>query len=269
MRRALALLVALTASVPLRAETPDRAITGLTGKWGAHSSWFSAPHLSSGGHLVVNATEEFLLAGRSAKKSALQELADSWRGLLAGQAPAAVMIEVRGEVLGALWLAGPPDKSGKSRLSLVDRWDDTSFPWLSEAAQRDRWFLFAGGQSVSGGDIGSSTGFNLRLGTTLFHNRYDLAFLFNKTSTGPTPKVKANAYGVVGRALFRRSAHWGYNVGGQVTMISGSGSNEDKQLSAVAGVNMYEGRGSWDLSLTMGDEGSRTLVLGYSLFLTR
>jgi hypothetical protein len=209
-----------------------------------------------------------MLALPAQKKQALEDLADTWTHMARpGVVP--LYIDVHWAYGGWLWEVVDTKSVGEKKLRLVDQWDDATAPWTAETSLRDRWFFFAGGQSVFGGDVGSSSGFNLRLGTTLFKNRYDLAFLFNKTSTGPSPKVKATALGFIGRMLFRGPGHWGYNVGGQLTSLSASGASADRQLSAVGGLNYYQGHGAWDMSLTLGDEGSRTLVLGYSIFFDR
>ncbi len=257
-------LTLLAPALPLRA-SPDMA--ALRDAWDKHASYFAEPALGGAGQLRVKATDAFLGARLPEKKAALAELAADWRRASPGDP---LLMEVRWRYGGWIWRGKRDPKTGRERVSLVDRWDDGSFPWVQESSPWGKWFLFLGGQAVSGGDIGSSHGFNVRLGTTLFRDRYDAAFTFNSTSTGPAPKVKLTSLGALGRALFRvPDTHWGYNLGGGITVISGPGFDTENEFNVVGGLNLYQRGGSWDLSLNLGDEGTRTLVLGYSLFLNR
>jgi hypothetical protein len=265
MKRPALVLSLLAAGAALHA-APDTA--ALQKAWGKHSSHFHGPTVGGAGQLRVTATEVFLEARPADKHKALEELAASWR---AAGAADPLLIEVRWRYGGWLWRGKNGGKGGRETVALVDRWDDGSFPWVQNSAF-GKWFLFLGGQSVSGGGLGSSSGFSLRIGSTLFRDKYDVAFTFNRTSTAnkPNPDIELTALGVLGRALFRvPGKNWGYNLGGSVTRISGENFDTENELSLLAGLNYYQRAGTWDLSLNLGDEGSRTLVLGYSIFLTR
>lgn len=242
-------------------------LASLHASWGKHADYFQGPTVGGAGQLRVTATEIFLEANTTGKKQALEELAASWRNVSAADP---LLLEVRWRYGGWVWRGKRDAKTGREKVTLVDRWDDGSFPWVQESSVWGRWFLFMGGQSVSGGGIGSSSGFNLRLGTTLFRDKYDVAFTFNRTSTGPSPKIELTAIGALGRALFRvPDTNWGYNIGGSVTTISGERFKTENELSLLGGLNYYQPTGTWDLSLNLGDEGTRTLILGYSIFLNR
>lgn len=272
MKRPALLLGALLAAAPLlaapAAKPSSDGTAALRADWAKHEAWFANPRLGPSKQLRVDATDDYLETRGVDKKRALEELAAAWRSRgTAGAEP--FMLEVRWPYGGWIWEARRDAKSGREKLTMVDRWEDAGFPWIYEAATQDKWFLFLGGQSVSGGSIGSSSGFNARFGTTLLRGKYDVAVTFNRTSTGPTPKIELNAFGLMGRALFRKSDEWGYNIGGQIVAISGENLETENQVSALFGLNLYQGNGTWDLTLNLGDEGSRTLILGYSIFLSR
>ncbi len=217
----------------------------------------------------MEATRDFLETPPLRKKRILEEVSSDWlRAFEATKAsrPELLLAEITWARGGWLWQVRRDEKTGEARMRLVDQWDDTRLPAMLDAVRKDKWFLFLGGQSVSGGKVGSSVGFNMRLGTTLFRDKYDLSFLFNKTSTGPEPKTKATAYGVLGRRLFRLPNQWGYNLGGQITAIKSSGFKAENEVGAVGGINYYLPKGTWDITLSLGDEGTRTLVIGYSIF---
>jgi hypothetical protein len=264
------ILAWLAAAPAMTLEAADPVLARLQAQSSAYQENFSNPTRAALGHLQVTARDSFLALPPGQKKDALMSLAAAWVQALqeAGPAAAPVLLEVRWDHGGWLWLARTREGGGVQKVALLDRWDETG-PAPLAAAASGRWFFFLGGQSVSGGDLGSSSGVNVRLGTTLLKDRYDLSFLFNRTSTGPSPKTKATALGVVGRMLFRLPGPLGYNVGAQIVTIRATDAEDDKQASLVAGLNYYQSRGAWDLSLALGDEGDRTLVIGYSFYLTR
>jgi hypothetical protein len=263
------LLAAAALVLPLRAALAAPDLASLRSAWGKHEDSFSSPAAGPAGQLTVTATEAFLESGAEDRNAALESLAADWRKA-SPEDP--LLLEVRWRYGGWLWRGKRDAKTGRERVALVDRWDDAAFPWVQDAQARGKWFLFFGGQSMSGGGLGTSAGFNARVGTTFFRDRYDAAFTFNRsaTDTGAGPKIKLTAVGFLGRALFRvPDTSWGYNLGGGVTVISGSNFDTENEVSALAGLNYYQQRGTWDVSLNFGDEGTRTLILGYSLFLNR
>jgi hypothetical protein len=254
----------LAVAVVAHAET-DRA--SLQAAWGKHASSFTDPVVGGAGHLRVTATEKFLKANPTRKKEALEKLAAAWRQ---ASPKDPLLLEVRWRYGGWLWRGERGRTVGRERVSLVDRWDDASFPWIQESSPWGKWFLFVGGQGLSGGDTSPSSGFNVRIGTTLYRDKYDVAFTFNQTFTGSTPNTELTAVGIIGRALFRvPKTNWGYNIGGGATVLGGRNFDIENQFNLLGGLNYYQLKGTWDLSLNLGDEGVRTLILGYSVFLSR
>ncbi len=57
----------------------------------------------------------------------------------------------------------------------LDSWSDKALPLGPNSQNGGRWFGFFGIQSMGGGDFPSSS-MNLRVGSTLFKNQYDLAY---------------------------------------------------------------------------------------------
>jgi hypothetical protein len=262
-------LLAGAVSAPA-AEKPDAPLERLRAVWSPHASFFADPQVGWSGQLRVKATDGFLGARPSERSRALEGLAESWRSARPEEAGRDALLEVRWDHGGWLWRSRLDAKSGRENLSLVDRWDDGELVWMQESSSQGKWFLFLGGQSVSGGQVGSSSGLNVRLGSTLFRDKYDAAITFNQTSTGQNPKIKLQSVGFLGRALFRvPNTALGYNLGGQIASISGENFETEQELSLLAGLNYYMSKGAWDLALNLGDEGTRTLVVGYSIFLNR
>jgi hypothetical protein len=169
-----------------------------------------------------------------------------------------VVVELAGE--GELWAV----KEG--RASRLDAWSDEHMRSGPKARRTGRWFASFGMQSMGGGDYPSST-MNLRFGSTLYKNRYDLAVSYDYSKPRDSELARA-ALGLVGRALLPLSRHGGWNIGAQLSSVDNYGVEETK-IGLVTGLNVYLPRGSFDITLNLQDKGAYGLLAGYTVFITK
>jgi len=175
-----------------------------------------------------------------------------------GRTDGQMAVELDGD--GELWRI----KDGKA--ARLDVWSDSSLPLAHGAARTGRWFATFGMQGMSGGDYPSGT-INLRLGTTLYRNRYDAAVSYDYYKLRDALEGRTSL-GLVGRALIPLSAHGGWNIGGQLSSVDNYG-KKSGSIGVVTGLNVYLPGGSFDLTLNLRDKGGYGLLAGYTIFLTR
>ncbi len=156
------------------------------------------------------------------------------------------------------------DKNNK--VKLLNRWSDEKLYFGDENRNKGRFFGFIGGQIMSGGDYPSS-GLNLRIGTMLYKNKYDVAFVYdvNKLNDFETDN---KSMGIIGRALFPLSKHSGWNIGGQIMNNNYSG-DKSTNIGLVSGINIYLPQGSFDMSFNFQEKGVYGLMFGYTVFVSR
>lgn len=148
----------------------------------------------------------------------------------------------------------------------LDAWSDARIRLEEKAPRTGRWFASLGMQSMAGGDHPSAT-LNMRLGSTLYKDRYDLAFSYDYSKPRDS-LLSRTSFGLVGRALLPLSRHGGWNVGAQVSGVNNYGV-EETRIGAVAGLNVYLPRGSFDITFSLQDKGDYGLLAGYTVYLTR
>jgi len=161
---------------------------------------------------------------------------------------------------GELWAI----KNGQA--SKMDSWSDRSLPLNERSSNKGRWFGSFGLQRMGGGDFSASS-MNLRVGSTLFQNRYDLAWTYDYYKPAESLTYRANM-GLMARKLMPISRYGGWNVGAQISMLNDYGVRSG-MLGLVTGLNIYLPRGSFDITLQFQDEGAYGLLLGYTVHLTR
>lgn len=176
----------------------------------------------------------------------------------------------------ALGLAGPVavelDGGGElwevkeSRVVKLDAWSDRNIYLGPKARRTGRWFASFGMQSMGGGDYPSAT-MNLRLGTTLYKDRYDAAVSYDYSKPQDS-ELSRSSLGLVGRMLMPLSRHGGWNLGAQVSSSDNYGV-KTTAVGLVTGLNVYLPRGSFDISFTLRDKGAYGLMAGYTVHLTR
>lgn len=164
------------------------------------------------------------------------------------------------DAAGELWTI----KNGEAEK--LDVWSDRSTPLAHGSLKPGRWFASFGMQGMSGGDYPSGT-INLRLGTTLYKNRYDAAVTYDHYKLRDALDGRTSL-GLVGRALLPLSPHGGWNIGAQVSSMDSYG-NKTSSIGLVTGLNVYLPGGSLDLTLNLRDKGGYGLMAGYTIFLTR
>lgn len=185
-------------------------------------------------------------------------------------------------VLNAWYAAAPAKKEGlavvelngggelwtvkEGRAAKLDAWSDKQIYLGPKARRTGRWFASFGMQSMGGGDYPSST-MNLRLGTTLYKNRYDAAVSYDYGK--PRDAVLSrSSLGLVGRMLMPFSRRGGWNLGAQLSSSDNYGL-KTTAAGLVTGLNVYLPSGSFDISFTFRDKGAYGLLAGYTVFLTR
>lgn len=224
------------------------------------SQAFSAARLSSQEQLILEATDVFISSAPKRRAWVTEALAE-WKRQLDGagipeEQPLAV---VAWKGAGSLW------SLRQGRAALLEEWADERPVVSGDRLGAGRFFGFLGGQVTRGGDFDSS-GFNARLGSTLFQNHYDMALTFAYATVG---SVDARSFGILGRALFPLSPGVGWNTGVQVSRFDPSSGDSISTLSAVAGLNFYLPGGSFDVTLQAGNNNTYGFLAGYTVFFTQ
>lgn len=223
-------------------------------------SLFSGAALSAQNLLMLRATDKYAGlpdSGRSAQASGA--LID-WRKELRPDIPSNLMLSVKWKDGGELWLmkyAGP---------ARIDSWSDGRLSFSPGEPGKNRFFGYLGGQIMRGGDMDTVSAFNGRLGTTLFGNRCDAAVIYGHSKAG---SFGVSSYGLTGRALFPLTGHVGWNLGGSFTRSAPSEGGAENSLAALGGINFYLPGGSFDITASAGNHSMYSLLVGYTLYLTR
>jgi hypothetical protein len=135
-----------------------------------------------------------------------------------------------------------------------------------KTSQAGRWFASFGMQGMSGGDYPSGA-INMRLGSTLYKNRYDVALTYDYYKLRDALEGRTSL-GLVARALMPVSPYGGWNIGAQLLSVNNYGVRQGT-LGIVAGINVFLPRGSFDITLNLQDQGNYGLLAGYTVFITR
>jgi hypothetical protein len=213
---------------------------------------FEGSRVNAAGAVYLKAAKTYYELNAGEKAAAVAAAA----GVLGLEKPVAVELDGGGE----LWNV----KEG--RAMKLDAWSDRNIYLGPKARRTGRWFASFGMQSMGGGDYPSST-LNLRLGTTLYKDRYDAAVSYDYSK--PRDAVLSrSSLGLVGRMLIPLSRHGGWNLGAQVSSSDNYGV-KTTAVGLVTGLNVYLPRGSFDISFTLRDKGAYGLMAGYTVFLTR
>ncbi|MEK6628672.1 MAG: hypothetical protein AABY53_08595 [Bdellovibrionota bacterium] len=220
------------------------------------SSAFSNVELSKQQELELSATDLYRSSTPEQKKASVNEALKGWQE---------TEIEKKDQLASVVWSGGGELWSVQNnKITKVGEWSDSQLHFSQTTPPHGRLFAFFGGQMVQGG-VADVTGFNARIGSTLFKNRYDLAVSLSYASIKTTPSVNTNSLGVVGRALFPLSERVGYNLGGQLVRTE-IDSTPTTTPGAVAGLNFFIPTGSFDVTVSTLDAGRWSLLAGYTLF---
>ena len=216
-------------------------------------SEFEGSRVNTSGLVYLKASSSYKNLSAAAKAAAVAKAASAL-----GHATRQLAVELDGA--GELWSVN----SGK--VLELESWSDKTLPLGPGSNRMGRWFASFGMQSMGGGDSPSST-LNMRLGSTLYKNRYDLALSYDYSKPRDSLLSRASL-GVVGRALMPLSRHGGWNIGVQLSSYNNYGvKTSDSGL--VTGLNVYLPRGSFDITLSLRSKGAYGLLAGYTVFLTR
>jgi len=243
-----------------RAHASGREQTLADLRKGLNPAAFSGARLSAQDQLILDATDLFISSGPKQKAWMTEALTRWQEGLKAeGAASRQVLAVTSWKDAGSLWTL----RDGKA--VILEQWSDDHPVYTGERNGTGRWFGFLGGQIVRGGDEDVS-GFNARLGSTLFQNHYDTALMFGYASVG---SVSSKTFGVLGRALFPLNETTGWNVGAQVSRFIPSTGDAQSTLSLLAGLNFYLPGGSFDVTLQAGNNSTYALLVGYSFYISQ
>ncbi len=209
------------------------------------------------GVIHLNAGDKYLKQKKGERALELEPVLASAKSVLAKNT---LSVDYTGG--GELW-----SLDEKGRASALDTWSDMNLNVNSKIQTRGRIFGYIGGQLMRGGDY-PSKGFTARLGTTLFQGRYDASVSYSHNSFDDIDNSGSNSVGLAGRALFRYTKKIGLNIGGQINRVSYNGYS-DWSPGLMGGVNIYTPTGSVDVTLNYGEYGSKSLQLGYTVFISK
>ena len=256
----LAVLAVMALSLPAAAADRRQALETIRPL--LDTAAFSGADLSAQDQLVLKAADKYSSMPASARAARTSGALLEWKNALGSDAPAALMLSVRFNGGGELWLLKP---SGPAK---IDEWSDTRLPFTPEQPNTDRFFGYIGGQYMrGGGSAGNTTGFNGRLGKTFMNGRYDAALLYGYLKLGSD--YSSSSYGLTGRALFPWTDHVGWNVGGSLTRSAPSPGDAVTSLGVLGGINFFLPGGSFDVTALIGNHSTYSLLIGYTLYLTR
>lgn len=213
-------------------------------------SAFAGAEVNSGGVLRLKSTDAYLKLKEDARKTAVEGQAKAHSGT------AVAVVEYQGN--GELWTV-----AGSSAV-LADSWSRKEMRFGQHARKAGRWFGYVGGQFVRGGDSPSNN-WTGRVGTTLFKDRYDTALSFSRNSLTAADDAMTTI-GLIMRVLYPYTQHAGFNLGLQLDRTSYTGYNHISP-SAIGGINIYLPGGSFDVSLSCGEEGRMALLAGYTVYI--
>lgn len=258
------------ATTPLGDEGYTRALEALRADLNAQL--FSPARLSASRHLVLEATENYLQLNLIARNSWLSRTCALWKKALedndvAEELPGFTVLWPAG---GQLWHCTGQDEAGSEKIGAVESWRD-DYLRISGPAARGGLFGYIGGQAVVNGPV-DSNGYNLRLGSTLYQGRYDAALSYGKSTVATTPSYALSSYGLVGRALFPLDESKGWNLGLQFTRTvstAGGINTRTDSTGVLGGLNFFLPGGSFDVTVTVGNNSTFGVQLGYTVYLTR
>lgn len=223
------------------------------GRAGGLPAQFLSQQVNGAGITVLKAAPAYAELSARVKSEKVAEACAS-----PGQAEMPVAVELPGS--GELW------KCAEGKAVRLDAWSDAAMQPGPGVKKAGRWFASIGMQSMGGGDYPAST-LNMRVGSTLFKGRYDLALTYDYYKPRDS-ELTSSSLGLVGRALMPLSRHTGWNVGAQISTADNYGKKE-KELGLVAGLSVYLPRGSFDITLNLKEKGNCGLLAGYTVYLSR
>jgi hypothetical protein len=218
----------------------------------ASTGAFNGASLDSG-LLRLAAAEQYLSLKEDARKTAVEAQAKAYPGA------ALAVVEYQGN--GELWTLS------NGQATQADSWSRRQLRFTRHERKAGRWFGYIGGQFVRGGDL-PSNGWTGRIGTTLFHDRYDTALSVSHNSMTEIDDSGSTTIGVTARALYPYTKHAGFNLGLELDRTSYTGYNHISP-SAIGGINIYLPGGSFDVSLLYGEEGRTSLQAGYTVYISK
>lgn len=208
--------------------------------------------------LKAKVLEDYFKAKTSAKEGIVSRVSDIALEVC-GKKP--FFIDISAGHAGELWNRDIK----KDEYALMEK---RSFAWMNageNTPKAGKWFASFGIQGM-GGDNPSTT-MNLRLGTMLYKNKYDLALTYDYNKQDYSLLTK-KALGLSARRLFPLTPHTGWNAGLKVDITDYYG-EAGTDFKGLAGINIYLPGGSFDITYSIGNKGYWSVILGYTVFITR
>jgi len=213
---------------------------------------FFFPALSYSSDIISKPAPENWLEMKKAEK--ISELEKNYA---AEASSGARIIRISGGHYGELW------KLSGGKAAALETWSLAEINPVSGAARAGKWFASFGVRRM-GGDY-PNNGLNLRLGTMLYKNKYDLSLSWDYNRYSDSDSA-SKTLGLSVRRLMPLTPHTGCNLGVKISRSDYYG-DASTDLSGVAGLNFYLPGGSFDISYDMGEEGRWGVTLGYTVFI--
>lgn len=254
-----ALLAILSLSLPAAADY-RQALENLKPR--LDPSVFSGAGLSAQNQLILTAADKYAAMPVADRNRQASWALGEWQRTLGPAAPANLMLSISWRNSGELWLLKP---TGPVK---IDEWTDTRLPFTPDQPNTDRFFGYVGGQLMKGNNTtGNMTAINGRLGKTFMRGRCDAAVLYGYAKMGED--YSSSSYGLTGRALFPLNERMGWNLGGSYARSAPSSGDASNNMAILGGVNLYLPGGSFDITASIGNNSMYSLLIGYTLYLTR
>lgn len=220
-------------------------------------SEFESYYINPTGILYLKADKKYAEASEQTKSKSVEKACAA----VSDKTDKIVVVQFKAE--GEIWVCE------KGHALKIDSWSNR-FMHLSEQTRKTgRWFGYLGGQLVTGGDY-PAKGWTGRIGTTLLKNKYDAALSVSYNVFSDIKNSGTTSIGLTGRKLFQYTQHTGLNIGLRVD-YSYSETSSDSEISPaiLGGINFYLPQGSFDITLSFGEEGTISLMFGYTIFITK
>ncbi|MBI4656244.1 MAG: hypothetical protein HY746_05795 [Elusimicrobia bacterium] len=250
-------IIILFAGIPLNLYAWDSKIAAGNFKTKIDSAYFTDFTVNQDGNIInIKATELFISTDAKKQKEILMNICSGWNLEIKTEKPLLLSLHYAN--------GGELYNCGKEKINILNQWSDERLYFGNENIRRGRFFGFIGGQLMSGGDF-PATGFNLRLGTMLYKDKYDMAvtYDYNKMKDFDEP---SKSFGLIFRSLMPLSEHSGWNLGAQMLYNDYSGFN-DTVLGVVSGINIYLSQGSFDITFNYQEKGVFGFIMGYTIFI--
>jgi hypothetical protein len=219
-------------------------------------SEFENYHISPTRIIYLTGGKKYIESSNQAKTKSVENACSA---IVSDKTDKIIAVKLNGQ--GEIWVFE------KGKALKIDLWSDRVMHLSEQTRKTGRWFGYLGGQIMTGGDF-PSKGLIGRIGTTLLKNKYDAALSVSYNAYSDIEDSGTTSIGLILRALFRYTEHTGLNVGVRADYVYSENSREISP-AVLGGINFYLPQGSFDFTIALGEEGTKSLMLGYTFFITK